>query len=179
MKKRPILFRAEMVRPILNTKPGVWPAEPIDPKQPFKWQTRRTIKLPAPEFEFVLTSRNKTDGKIHKTPWTAREIRNEITCPYGRPGDKALSWRPSIFMPRQASRIDLEIKTIRIEPVQEISDQDVIAEGVAIEWPGPGPEPYKRNLWAVYSHLWNQINRKRAPWCNNPWVWVIEFMRLR
>ncbi|MBU6231568.1 hypothetical protein KGP36_02775 [Patescibacteria group bacterium] len=44
MKEHPTLFRGEMVRALLNTKVGSWPAEPINPDLPFKWQTRRPVK---------------------------------------------------------------------------------------------------------------------------------------
>lgn len=44
MKEKGVLFKPEMVRALLNTKPGTWPAEPIDPEKPFKYQTRRIIK---------------------------------------------------------------------------------------------------------------------------------------
>lgn len=227
MKERPIPFMADMIRAVLNTKPGVWPAEPVDPARPFKWQTRRVINpQPPKDYDRIASD----TGMIWRDKYMARFENDKrplgmhtVYCPYGIPGDglwaketwavyngyDALKpsdiplhdrppllwyaewtgaardssnrgrWRPSMFMPRWASRIDLEIKAIRVEPVQQISDQDVIAEGVAIEWPGPGPEPYRRNLLAVYSYLWNKINAKRGyPWSANPWVWVIEFMRL-
>lgn len=90
-------------------------------------------------------------------------------------------WRPSIHMPRWASRITLEIVSVRVERVQEISKEDARAEGVRVweEW-------QSRDLPAVlnmhdprdaYAQLWDSINAKRAPWESNPWVWVIEFRR--
>lgn len=88
------------------------------------------------------------------------------------------TWKPSIFMPRWASRITLEITNVRVEQVQGISYVGALAEGV---WrPGPGADPDKvdREYDAVveFQRLWNEINAKRGyPWDSNPWVWVIEF----
>ncbi len=80
-------------------------------------------------------------------------------------------WKPSIHMPRWASRITLEITDIRVERLQEISEKDAIAEGV-VACPDMG-------ITAVgeYSLLWESINGKGS-WDENPWVWVIEFRRL-
>lgn len=87
--------------------------------------------------------------------------------------------RPSIFMPRWASRINLEITGLRVERLQDISEEDVAAEGVEscpdcdamILTHRDGGEH-----WNVrdYAHLWNSINSKDA-WDANPWVWVVEF----
>jgi len=81
-------------------------------------------------------------------------------------------WRPSIFMPRWASRITLEVTGVRVERLQDISEADAIAEGIE--------RPNNPVWYAVdeYQHLWDQINAKRAPWASNPWVWVIEFKRV-
>ena len=86
-------------------------------------------------------------------------------------GSEAL-WRPSIHMPRWASRITLKIVSVRVERVQEISEKDALAEGVD-DGTGPPIKPRDR-----FSRLWNSINAKRAPWDSNPWVWVIEFRRV-
>jgi hypothetical protein len=72
-----------------------------------------------------------------------------------------LKWRPSIFMPRWASRITLEVTDVMIERLDEITDVGARAEGVA--------------SLGDYVQLWDKINGKRAPWASNPWVWVVEF----
>jgi hypothetical protein len=89
-----------------------------------------------------------------------------------------LDWhkRPSIFMPRSASRIILEMIAVRVERVQDVSDEDVKAEGV--DRPAPfTSEP--QSIWqAAYQDLWNSINGKKHPWKSNPWVWIISFSRV-
>lgn len=80
----------------------------------------------------------------------------------------------SIHMPRWASRITLEIVSVRVERLQDISANDARAEGVFC------PEAlYAQNgesaPVAVFYDLWESINGKTHPWESNPWVWVIEF----
>jgi len=80
-------------------------------------------------------------------------------------------WRPSIHMPRWASRITLEITAIRAEKVQSIGDGDAEAEGMVVTERG--------SLTDNFHNLWDSINAKRGfGWDTNPWVWVIEFKRL-
>lgn len=97
-------------------------------------------------------------------------------------------WRPSIYMPRWASRITLEITGIRVQRVQQITNNDVLAEGIMRgededgSWLGP-LDRYQYYPFAhaseAYSFLWDHINAKRGyPWDSNPFVWVIEFKRI-
>jgi len=82
-------------------------------------------------------------------------------------------WRSSRFMPRWASRINLEITDIRVQRVQEISEEDAIAEGIEIVR-GPILRPGE-----AFSVLWDSINEKKGyGWGMNPYVWVIEFKRV-
>lgn len=84
-------------------------------------------------------------------------------------------WKPSIFMPRWASRIQLLITDIRVERLQDISEEDAKSEGVDdnIEYYGDNPTSYN-----LFKSLWSQINRKES-WDANPWVWIIEFERIK
>lgn len=106
-------------------------------------------------------------------------------------GDVPTKWRPSIFMPREASRIILEITNIKLERLNDISEEDCQAEGVQWLWNGNCEECYqwsvtgnkKSNAWFdyaedCYKHLWNSIHKKENTWKDNPWVWVIEFKRI-
>lgn len=137
---------------------------------------------------------------------------NPVRCPYGIKGDRL--WvretyaldsgmpngvrysatdhihdlRPkksSIYMPRWASRITLEVTSVRVEQVQEISVEDAISEGAMVDNNGRHSlygyaEPVD-NFWRqspvdAYMHLWERINAARGyGWDKNPWVWVVEF----
>jgi hypothetical protein len=87
-------------------------------------------------------------------------------------------WRPSIFMPRWASRITLEIVSVRVERLQDISQADAIAEGAPPSHPSIdrisreyGHTDFSRS-W--YAQLWEQINGAGS-WEKNTFVWVVEF----
>ncbi len=91
--------------------------------------------------------------------------------------------RPSIFMPRWASRITLEITNVRVERLQDISDDDAYREGISPDHiAGDREVSIIPGSWITYSRgfavLWDTINGKRASWESNPWVWVIEFRKL-
>ena len=88
---------------------------------------------------------------------------------YGSGKDKQII--PSIHMKKEATRIFLEITNIRVERVQDISEEDTKAEGVIIRNIG-------ETWWRAFHNLWDSINAKRGyGWDKNPWVWVIEFKR--
>jgi hypothetical protein len=81
--------------------------------------------------------------------------------------------RPSIHMPRTASRINLEITRVRVERLQDISERDAMAEGVKNSLHLPGGRFAREN----FEHLWWSINGEGS-WEANPWVWVVEFKRV-
>jgi hypothetical protein len=85
-----------------------------------------------------------------------------------------VKWRPSIHMPRWASRIMLEVTDVRVERVQEISTVNAEAEGC--EGWQCRPKLYETVQRAEFRELWDSINAKRGfGWKVNPWVWVISF----
>ena len=83
-------------------------------------------------------------------------------------------WRPSIHMPRWASRITLEITGVRVERVQEIDIADASAEGVTDTGSLILDKNEQGGPIAEYAVLWESINGPGS-WEQNPWVWVIEF----
>ena len=109
----------------------------------------------------------------------------------------ALKWKPSIHMPKSAARIWLRVKSVRVERVQDISEADAIAEGVAIvDIDTIGRKVYpdyqvpKGFLWQSHNQyysakqsfmtLWDSINEKLGCGCDsNPWVWVVEFEKVK
>jgi hypothetical protein len=190
MTERPILFQGEMVRAILCGR---------------KTQTRRAIK-PVPTFNGGGAIFDGGDGQedFVEPYWVFPE-----TCKYGQPGallwvretwaplpgsvvlnvafyradTKAapddVRWRPSIHMPRWASRITLRITDIRVERLQDISEDDARAEGCPYpaEWAGRFVDRDETaKTW--FKSLWNQINGPGA-WDANPWVWVVCFERVK
>lgn len=81
-----------------------------------------------------------------------------------------IRWRPSIHMPRWASRILLEIVNVRVERLHDISEADAIAEGCNNSLHLQGGRFANEN----FAHLWWTINGDGS-WEANPWVWAIEF----
>lgn len=93
--------------------------------------------------------------------------------------DRGFAWRPSIHMPRWASRITLEVTGVRVERVQDITDGDVAKEGVTWGWPGQLGSKHGSPARDAFAKLWDSLNAKRGyGWDMNPWVWVLEFKRL-
>jgi hypothetical protein len=104
--------------------------------------------------------------------------------------DKFMPWKPSIHMPKAAARIWLEVVSVKVERLQDISRDDSIAEGVSHFNHGYGGSP--QGVWYNdYEHggghtmgpyqsfrgLWKTINGPES-WKANPWVWVVEFRKI-
>lgn len=119
--------------------------------------------------------------------YKATDPQPELSCPdnprhnCGSEDICASPWQPSIHMPRWASRLTLEITKVRVERLQEISEEDAKAEGVT------AVIGKKIHGWTPhileFSLLWDSINSKRDAgkyaWDKNPWVWVIEFKKVQ
>ena len=177
MTERPILFRPEMVRAILDGR---------------KSQTRRIVK-PQPV------------AGVRNSPFVPSQLEDghgrEIRCRYGYIGDRLYvrerwavcdhcgvvdyaadpsrccrgcdgprptRWKPSIYLRRDDSRLTLEITEIRMERVREISEDDARAEGMTTGWFGLA-------RWE-FRELWERIHAKDGfGWDVNPFVWMLTF----
>lgn len=112
----------------------------------------------------------RADGLSYHTDGIRVEPRPSYHDVYAGP------WRPSIFMPRWASRATLVIADVRLERLQDISNNDAEREGFA-GWKDPAGESRDVEPWEEFRDMWQKINGSRAPWESNPWVWVVAFSR--
>jgi hypothetical protein len=205
MKERPILFSAEMVRAILEGR-KTQTRRVIKPQPDLLWnvmpdgrscrgdhhrshdceweQLRCPYGVPG---DRLWVRESFRMGKAPNCPqgiaWVGGTEEHSRVIPHpDAPANAmhmALRWekKPSIHMPRWASRITLEIVDIRVQQLQEIGEEDAAVEGVRA-WSTPMP-----NSGHVYIpefiNLWNKINAKRGfGWDTNPWVWAITFKRV-
>nr|WKF58763.1 hypothetical protein HUO10_003264 [Paraburkholderia busanensis] len=111
------------------------------------------------------------------------QIRDGVRGIYSPESDEHVPfrWRPSIHMPRSASRITLEVTGVRVERLQEISEEDAKAEGVAPAWldvDGQTVNAYAKPTYRQgFARLWRDINGDDS-WDANPWVWCVSFKRV-
>lgn len=100
------------------------------------------------------------------------EIPNEWTMPKAAQRGNVTP----LFMPRWASRLTLDVTSVRIERLQDITEEDARAEGVTPDegMAGVTPTMYRD----AFRDLWDSINGDRAPWRSNPWLWVVSFKRV-
>jgi hypothetical protein len=199
MREKPILFSGPMVRAILDGR---------------KTQTRRVVKpswiaaadaageswgpegdqnywagvcpYGQPGDKLWCKETFRFDGIDHRVGMAERR-NSDLSFRADMEADRSVNdcpWRPSIFMPRWASRITLEITSVRVERLQEISEADAKAEGIhkpagSQFWYADPRENVLPSMSPVggYWNLWNSINGPGS-WDANPWVWVIEFRRV-
>ena len=190
MKERPIIFSAPMVRAILEGR---------------KTQTRRVVK-PQPDYVvkdayFTKGLDVPRRGNDIKCPygqpgdrlWVRETFSQCVNLGVDRNGEwpKDLfsysyratdglvgdRWKPSIHMPRLSSRILLEIVSVRVERLQDISEADAKAEGADPYRLPCHPKREKLRHVDGFSLLWKPINGSES-WDANPWVWVVEFRRV-
>ena len=99
-------------------------------------------------------------------------------------------WLPSIHMPKEAARIWLKVTNVRVERLQDITEEQAKAEGISEEWamawwkptyndPDSGgyPEYRKTFAWDLWDSTVKKADVDQYGWKSNPWVWVIEFER--
>lgn len=185
---KPIIFNTEEVSAILDDR---------------KTQARRVIKFPegmtgrlpscgATDYLFypggikhpkhrpgdVLWVRETWQKVVDFPSGEEKFIYREYYRSRGSPAADAWKWRPSIHMPREAARLFLKVKAVRVERLQEITEDDCFAEGINLDDIYSDREcgcPTPRD---VYGFMWNSLNAKKGyPYAANPWVWAVEFER--
>jgi hypothetical protein len=192
MKERPILFSGPMVRAILDgskTQTRRVAKHPLAQAavriNSYKGQSEFDCILPDGTGGIIQCPYGNPGDRLWVRETWAHE-RDGTGCPDDTgvlyratdPGwddeGTGLRWRPSIYMPRWASRITLEITAVRVERLQSISEADARAEGVT-----PNAFEQTSDNWGgvLYRRLWEQINGPGS-WHANPWVWAITFQRL-
>ena len=187
-KERPILFSGPMVRAILDGR---------------KTQTRRVARMtegghvrlgprrwhPADEAAVLASPYGQPGDRL----WVRETWQHEDgSCDDHKCGQpthiyhkatesfpESMRWKPSIFMPRWASRLTLEVTDVRVQRVQKITEEDAKAEGVEPRHAGQGEVGHPIHTYRTgFVYVWHSINAKRGfGWEKNPWVWVIEFTR--
>jgi hypothetical protein len=236
-KERPILFNGEMVRAILEgrktqTRRGITKLTPSKPQ--FKGLGYEKIlhfnRSDTYGYDWTFCASSGWNdlshaelmgmcpyGRVGDRLWVRETFAYELDEPDGKETGNFLyrastpdihgKWTSSIFMPRAASRILLEITNIRVQPLQDITDSDAIDEGMLTlspEWRKKAFPEYHKTLETVknrnfglaiqggqlekpplgqsprevYLRYWGDINGKHSH-LKNPWVWVIEFKRVQ
>ncbi|OSN39512.1 hypothetical protein [Pseudomonas syringae] len=89
-------------------------------------------------------------------------------------GDDRSAWKPSIHMPRIASRLLLEVTDVRLERLQDLSEDQALVEGVMSCKQDIDPDGNDYSPQELFAVLWTMINGDGS-WQSNPWVWVVEF----
>jgi hypothetical protein len=201
MKERPILFSGPLVRAILEGR-KVQTRRPVDEQRLFR-QVGDFWPLVKTNHDYCARVHGTNAAKVHgvtkacpfgvpgdrlwvrenwaEVPWLAgaekrldgdRGIRYQAT--WGKAHAKG--WKPSIHMKREASRLTLEVTDVRVQRLQDITEEEAIAEGVE----GDGGHPVRGCLTYpgkrdAFFQVWEDIYGKTYPFASKPWVWAVSF----
>lgn len=199
MKERPILFNGDMVRAILDgrktqtrrpVKPqpepipeDVWKDKRVPSERQFWWPSKKAGQMVELRDMALLAPLGTVGDQLWvRETWRmdAYNIAAEYRASTSALMEHIAPWKPSIHMPRWASRIDLEITRVWVERVQDITEEDAKREGVKVGEDrsysfaehGLKYEPHKD----AFRDLWQSIY---GTWDANPWVWAYEFRRIK
>lgn len=201
MRERPILFNTEMVRAILDGRKtctrrvvkGYIPKDAefgyteFTPKGAISCRGIYETSYPGYGEKFFELPHQKGDVLYVRetwSEWTDGYLYKAWTEPFPQPGQfPEIKWKPSIHMPKEAARIWLKVTNVRVERLQDITEDGAKEEGanckngknVGLE------EKMRRTAIERFAEIWNGTIKKSAldryGWSANPWVWVIEFER--
>lgn len=214
MKAHPILFSTPMVQALLEGRKSqtrrIMKIQPKHPELNFGWANMGErwhyppvapmidIKCPYGQPGDALWVKETwlkcSDGYVYRTNHYGDTV---LVAKNGNTFDKSVKWKPSTYMPREAARIFLRVTDIRVERLQDITEEDVIAEGIDV-FNNPCAAFGSHGKYYDYSQkhrthtvadkllntakesyktLWESINGEGS-WDANPWVWVIKFKRI-
>jgi len=208
MKEKPIIFSGPMVRAILDGRKTM--TRRVVKLQPVPEPARFEIWSRADGLWYPCSNSGRTGignwgGPRWRCPFgipgdhlwvretwadTSKEcprcpVSYRATWPPEDEEGRCFKWKSSRFMPRWASRITLEVTGVRVERLQDITEEDAKEEGVyqrCEEWLPTDADPngYAYVMAAdAFRTLWDSINSRRGfGWDANPWVWVISFRRV-
>lgn len=199
IKVRPIFFSAEMIRALLAGSKKMTRRVVKLPSQVLAPSTNPVEINMCENVSGCWSAWDAANNRAKK--WEM------VECPYGTPGERlwvkehlraddrgmyypaddslvqnipedfnapVLEYLNGMFMPKWASRITLEITGVRVERLQTASLNDILAEGVERERPDWSDEL----VHSKFRQLWEKFNGNKHPWDDNPWVWVIEFVKV-
>lgn len=182
---RPILFKGEMVRAILegNKTATRRIVKPQLERETGIWDWRAVIeeaKAPCRPGDILYVRETWCRWYLPPGEWVYRYKAtdpNGNRVPTGPEYDDKMdtrSWHPSIHMPKEAARIWLKVTGVRVERLHNLTNRDAKKEGIHVETDNSGIAHR-----AAFMRLWDSTIRKldvdRYGWNANPWVWVIEF----
>lgn len=194
MAIKPILFNTEMVRAILDGRKTCTrrlPRKQIEEKYLEYDEWVQAVAVPGctylSEKEFYTQYPPYQPGDILyvRETWCKGSWGNEKERYYYKADDNDFycTWHPSIHMPKEAARIWLKVTDVRVERLQDITDDGAKAEGANwkngknVGW----EEKMKRTAVERFAEIWDSTIKKsdldRYGWAANPWVWVIEYER--
>lgn len=174
MKDYPIIFTASMIRAIRDRSKTQTRRLVTDKECPYVVGRRLWVRE---THAFGHSEHGWLDGVNHKRLWDSNEFRFRGVL-YRASFNASMKpvcegftpWRSPIHMPRWASRITLVVRSVREQRVQDITEFDAIAEGIARFESSPlAPEPK-----AAFAVLWDTVHGPGA-WERNDWVWAVEF----
>lgn len=195
-RELPILFGTEMVRTILDGRKTVT-------RRLVKFLSRKNPNWTGYVKDGLMLYNGRNEPCIKKAPYQpgdilyVRESYSELSFGYVYKADgenidhlgNVIKWHPSIHMPKEAARIWLKVTDVRVERLQEITENEAVKEGIYVSNCKDCNAPFGCDTCPdegydeidEFAELWNSTIKKsdldRYGWNANPWVWVIEFER--
>lgn len=183
--ERPILVSSALIGPILRGEkrvtrrlprnPGGWHLHPAGPTTlscyhtaPPHFYAERDIEAPCAVRDVLWVRETWAHTTLYGNPITVYNAEDNRTD-YGGP------WKPSNHMKRADARIFLRVEDVRVERVQDITEEDARAEGIDFN---PNADFYGNGFVsarAAFADLWDSLAPAGSKWADNPWVWRIAF----